>query len=80
MGTQFYGKPPGYGEKMFEDYNEKRYHQPSDEYNDNWDLAGMEEVASFAFQLGTSVANQPKLPTWRAGDEFLPARQKSGVE
>jgi len=26
-----------------------------------------------------NAANSPKLPTWRAGDEFLPARQKSGV-
>jgi hypothetical protein len=27
--------------------------------------------------IGTAVANQDKLPTWKAGDEFLPAREKS---
>ncbi|HYL34861.1 MAG TPA: M28 family peptidase [Bryobacteraceae bacterium] len=78
LGTDYYGKPPGYGEKVFEEYNDKHYHQPSDEYHDDWDFAGMEEVAQFGFLIGTTVANQDKLPTWNAGDEFLPARQKSG--
>ncbi len=77
LGTDYYGKPAGYGEKVFEEYNDKHYHQPSDEYHDDWDFAGMEEVARFGFLIGTTVANQDKLPTWKAGDEFLPAREKS---
>jgi len=44
------------------------------------DLAGMEEIAKFKFLTGTTVANQDRLPTWKPGDEFLPARIKSGVE
>ena len=70
------GKPAGYGEKIFEDYNDKHYHQPSDEYHDDWDFGGMEEVAQFAMRIATLVANQDALPTWNAGDEFLPARGK----
>jgi len=77
LGTDYYGKPPGYGEKIFEEYNDKHYHQPSDEYHEDWDFAGMEEVGRFGFLIGTTVANQDKLPTWKAGDEFLPAREKS---
>ena len=77
LGTDYYGKPPGYGEKVFEEYNDKHYHQPSDEYHDDWDFAGMEEVARFGFLIGTTIANQDKLPTWKAGDEFLSAREKS---
>jgi hypothetical protein len=30
--------------------------------------------------IGVNVANTPKLPTWRAGDEFLAAREKAGVK
>jgi hypothetical protein len=30
--------------------------------------------------LGLEVANQDRLPTWRQGDEFLPARVASGVK
>ena len=74
LGTDYYGKPAGYGDKIFDEYNDKHYHQPSDEYHDDWDFSGMEEAARFGFLIGMSVANSPELPTWHAGDEFLPAR------
>lgn len=80
LGNQFEGKPAGYGEKIFEEYNTQHYHQPSDEYHDDWDFSGMEEVARLGFLIGRNVANQEALPTWRAGDEFLAAREKSGVK
>jgi len=76
LGTDYEGKPAGYGEKVFEEYNEKHYHQPSDEYHDDWDFSGMVEVAQFGLLIGTGVANEEKLPTWNKGDEFLPAREK----
>ena len=44
LGTEYYGKAAGYGAKAFEEYNDKHYHQPSDEYRDDWDFAGMEEA------------------------------------
>lgn len=77
LGSQYLGKPAEYGEKIFEEYNDKHYHQPSDEYKEDWNMAGMEEAAKLGFLIGTTVANQEKLPTWKAGDEFLPAREKS---
>ncbi len=80
QGEDFAGKPEGYGAKVFEEYNEKHYHQPSDEYQDDWDFSGMEQMARFVFLLGQSAANLDKLPTWNPGDEFLAARVKSGVK
>jgi Zn-dependent M28 family amino/carboxypeptidase len=77
QGTDYPGKPAEYGKKLFEEYNDKHYHQPSDEYKDDWNFGGMEEVANFALRIATTVANQDGLPTWRAGDEFLAAREKS---
>src|SRR5579883_57099 len=71
MGTQFYGKPADYGEKLLKEFNDKHYHQPSDEYRDDWDMAGIEQSARFGFLIGITVANQDQLPTWNAGDEFL---------
>jgi Zn-dependent M28 family amino/carboxypeptidase len=76
-GTQYPGKPADYGDKIFEDYNEKNYHRPSDEYKDSWDFSGMENMARFGFTIGLNVANQEKLPTWNPGDEFLAAREQS---
>jgi Zn-dependent M28 family amino/carboxypeptidase len=79
MGNEFAGKPPGYGDQIFKEYNSKHYHQPSDEYQDSWDFSGIEEIAKFGFTIGRDVANGEKMTTWRKGDEFLPAREKSGV-
>jgi Zn-dependent M28 family amino/carboxypeptidase len=77
LGTDYVGKPAGYGEKIFNEFNDKHYHQPSDEYHDDWDFAGMQEVAQFGIAIGRAVASQDQLPTWKAGDEFLAAREKS---
>lgn len=79
-GPDLAGKPPGAGQKLFDDFEEHHYHQPSDEYHDDWDFSGMEQFARFGFLIGVNVANSPKLPTWRANDEFLPARIASGVK
>jgi Zn-dependent M28 family amino/carboxypeptidase len=77
LGTELEGKPSGYGEQVAEEYRTQRYHQPSDEYNDTWNMAGMEQVLQLGMRIGIDAANQDKLPTWREGDEFLPARLRS---
>jgi len=77
QGTNYVGKPPDFGKKIFEEYNTQHYHQPSDEYRDDWDFTGMQQMAEFGFKLGTDIANEPTLPTWKAGDEFLAARESS---
>ncbi len=79
-GDDFIGKPKGFGAKAFDEYNEKHYHQPSDEFQESWDFSGLAEMARFGFAIGTEVANQDRLPTWRPGDEFLAAREQSGVK
>ncbi len=79
QGTDYIGKPSGFGHDVFEEYNSTHYHQPSDEYRDDWDVSGMEQMAGFGLILGLDFASTPKLGTWNAGDEFLAARRKSGV-
>jgi Zn-dependent M28 family amino/carboxypeptidase len=78
-GTDYIGKPAGFGTKVFEEYNDKHYHQPSDQYHADWDFSSMVQMATFGLTIGIDVANAPTLPTWKSGDEFLAARQKSGV-
>lgn len=48
----------------------KRYHQVTDEYDPSWDMAGMTQHAQFALNLGRMIANEPKMPAWKAGDAF----------
>ncbi|MEQ1884548.1 MAG: M28 family peptidase, partial [Bryobacteraceae bacterium] len=64
-GVELAGTEPGAGKKAEDEYYAKRYHQPSDQYNDNWNLADMETYARFGMVINMNVANQPKLPTWR---------------
>ncbi|HEY1203796.1 MAG: M28 family peptidase [Bryobacteraceae bacterium] len=78
-GDDVMGKPAGYGLAMIHDYDEKHYHQPSDEYKDEWDFSGLEQLVRFSLALGVDTANLEGLPTWNKGDEFLAAREKSGV-
>ena len=78
-GQELLGKPTGAGKKYNDTYTEARYHQPSDEYRDDWDFSGMEIYGRLGFLINLNVANVSKLPTWRAGDEFLPSRVASGV-
>jgi Zn-dependent M28 family amino/carboxypeptidase len=80
LGQEFVGKPADFGEKAFQDYNANHYHQPSDEYHADWNFAGLEEATRLGLKIGYDVANDPKVPTWHARDEFLAAREKSGVK
>lgn len=48
----------------------KDYHQVTDEYRPDWELAGMVQQAQFTLNLGYAVANAPAMPTWKKGDAF----------
>ena len=68
--TEFAGKPAGFGEKAYQEYNSKHYHQPSDEFQADWDFTALQQAAEYGFLLGKDIANQDKLPDWRPGDQF----------
>ena len=56
--TEFAGKPAGYGQAMWQEYNARHYHQPSDEFRPDWDFTALQQVAQFGFLLGREIANQ----------------------
>jgi Zn-dependent M28 family amino/carboxypeptidase len=74
-GTDFIGKPAGWGKQQHEAYEEKNYHQPSDEIDASWNFDGMIEDAQLDFYVGVNVADAPQMPSWVAGDEFEAARK-----
>ena len=55
---------------MWEDYNTNHYHHPSDEFQADWGFTALQQAAEYGFLLGREIANQDKLPDWRAGDQF----------
>ncbi len=76
-GSKFVGHSESWSQEQFADYNQHRYHQPSDEYSPTWDFAGLTQQARLAFWIGLRVANATEAPQWNKGDEFERARLKS---
>jgi Zn-dependent M28 family amino/carboxypeptidase len=72
--TEFAGKPAGYGKRMSDEYNEKHYHQPSDEFQADWDFTALEQAAMYGFLIAQDVANQDKLPDWTPNGGFHRSR------
>jgi Zn-dependent M28 family amino/carboxypeptidase len=76
-GTQVIGKDESYGKKKGEEYTEKNYHRPSDEYDPNtWVLDGAIEDLKLFFQVGLRAANTTTWPQWKEGSEFKAIREK----
>ncbi len=76
-GLKFKGHPVEWGIAREKEYNEKHYHQPSDQFHADWDFSGLAEMARFGFELGWKAANQPQEIQWQKGDEFEAARKAS---
>ena len=79
-GTRFRGRPEEWGKRKAEEYEEKDYHQPSDELRPDWNFDGMIEDARLGFYAGVVVANDDQMPTWNPGDEFEAARKAAIAE
>lgn len=65
------------GRAAGEDYTEHRYHQPTDEYSDDWDLAGMAQSMNILYEVGDRLAGSGDWPNWRDGNEFRAIRDAS---
>jgi Zn-dependent M28 family amino/carboxypeptidase len=78
-GVKYKGHDAAWGLEKANEYTEKHYHQPSDEYHPEMDFTGPAVMARFGFALGWEAASAPKVVGWDKGDEFEPARLKSGT-
>ena len=76
-GHDVVGKGKAWGDQMSADYREHRYHQPSDEFNPNWDWSEGVQMAQLGYWLGWDAANAATLPNWKPGDEFRAVRDRS---
>jgi Zn-dependent M28 family amino/carboxypeptidase len=74
-GVEVIGKPEGWGRAQQEEFTKTRYHQPSDEYDDSWNLDGLVQDAKLGFWCGLIIANFDAMPAWNPGDEFEAARK-----
>ncbi len=76
-GMKYKGHNTDWGMQQAEEFTNKHYHQPSDEYSPSMDFRGDAAITRFGFALGWAAASQAKLIGWQSGDEFEKARVQS---
>jgi Zn-dependent M28 family amino/carboxypeptidase len=76
-GTEVIGRPAGWGKQQHDEWELKKYHQPSDKLDDSWNFDGMIEDAQLDMLAGWLIAQAQALPVWKPGDEFEAARKRA---
>ena len=66
-----------FGKEQEKEYNDKHYHQPSDEFTDTMDTKGMAQTATLMFKLGYKLSKETTFPGWKKGSEFKAVREKT---
>jgi Zn-dependent M28 family amino/carboxypeptidase len=79
-GTDIIGRPAGWGKQQHDEWELKKYHQPSDKLEDSWNFDGMIEDAQLDMLAGWVIAQADAMPTWKPGDEFEAARKRALAE
>jgi Zn-dependent M28 family amino/carboxypeptidase len=58
-------------------YRSDAYHQPADEFNSTWNLAGIAEDVAILHRVALQLANSREWPNYRQTSEFRPVRDRS---
>jgi len=69
-GFEYVGKAKDFGDKVWEEYSAKRYHQVADEVMPEWDAAGAVEDTRWFVIAGYLIAQTRERPRWLNGSEF----------
>jgi Zn-dependent M28 family amino/carboxypeptidase len=63
-----------WGAEQAQDYNENRYHAPSDEYDPSWNLEGAAQDILLYFDVANKLSRESSFPNWLEGNEFKGTR------
>ena len=66
-----------WGAEQAQDYNENRYHAPSDEYDSSWNLEGAAQDILLYFDVANKLSRESNFPNWLEGNEFKSIRDAS---
>ncbi|MGE0159552.1 MAG: M28 family peptidase [Gemmatimonadales bacterium] len=73
-GWSFVGRPAGWGDSVRTSYNDRDYHQPSDEIGAEWSYDGAAQMGNLALGVILDIAADESWPNWLEGQEFKAAR------
>ena len=66
--------------KLSYDYTLNDYHQPSDEYTNDWEMSGIEQTVDTIFNISFELANSNQWPNWYEDNEFRSIRDKQRTQ
>jgi Zn-dependent M28 family amino/carboxypeptidase len=75
-GSDFVGRPAGWGKEQHDEYVAKRYHQPSDEILPWFTYDGALQQLRVTVRTAVLVAEAPSQPVWSKTSEFREAGEK----
>jgi Zn-dependent M28 family amino/carboxypeptidase len=67
------------GIKIEENYRLDAYHGVADEYDESWNLEGLNQSIDTIFNISNELANSTKWPNWYEGNEFKAIRDASRI-
>jgi Zn-dependent M28 family amino/carboxypeptidase len=76
-GELYEGHNVDWGREKLNEFEEKDYHNFSDNYQPDWDFAGNAKLDRFGLELGWEAVSAKNTVSWKAGDEFEAARKAS---
>jgi Zn-dependent M28 family amino/carboxypeptidase len=72
-GSDYVGRPAGWGQEQHEKYTNERYHQPSDEVQSWFNYDGALQQLRVIVRTALLVGNAPQQPKWSSESEFREA-------
>ncbi len=66
-----------WGQEQNDKYVAERYHMPTDEFDETFDLSGAVADVQLYYAVGAAVAGSSQWPNWNEGTEFRAARDAS---
>jgi Zn-dependent M28 family amino/carboxypeptidase len=73
-GTDHHEHGTDWSMEKRKEYTSERYHKPSDEFDEDWDLSGAVDDVRLFFRIGYRLAGEDTFPNWHDGTEFKAIR------
>jgi Zn-dependent M28 family amino/carboxypeptidase len=72
-GSDYVGRPAGWGKEQHDKYTNERYHQPSDQVQPWFNYDGALQQLRVIVRTAVAIGDTPAQPKWSAGSEFRQA-------
>jgi Zn-dependent M28 family amino/carboxypeptidase len=69
-GSDYVGRPAGWGKEQHDKYTNERYHQPSDQVQPWFNYDGALQQLRVIVRTAVAIGDTPAQPKWSAGSEF----------